>query len=96
MGLRFEAYLHDCFSTGRLHRGRLHRRPSFANGAKFARSFHRRIAFILCEYKSSVLRPDAKLSGRLDQLEPELQKKFVTGDDDGRKGVANSAGVSGV
>jgi hypothetical protein len=34
------------------------------------------------------LPPDAKLSGRLDELEPEIRKKFVTGDDDGRKGIA--------
>jgi hypothetical protein len=39
-------------------------------------------------YKSSVLRADAKLSGRLNELEPEIRKKFVTGDDDGRKGIA--------
>jgi len=31
---------------------------------------------------------DAKLSGRLDLMEPEIEKKFVKGDADGRKGIA--------
>jgi hypothetical protein len=50
--------------------------------------FTDRSSLILCEYKSSVLRADAKLSGRLELLEPDIRRKFVTGDEDGRKGIA--------
>jgi hypothetical protein len=88
-GLAFEAYLHDCVRRTGFAGHAYMENPSFPNGDEVCDGiFVDGAALVLCEYKSSVLRADAKLSGRLNQLEPEIQKKFVTGDDDGRKGIA--------
>jgi hypothetical protein len=88
-GLTFEAYLHDCACRTGFAPDAYIQSPSFPNGDEVCDGiFVDGSALVLCEYKSSVLRADAKLSGRLDQLEPEIQKKFVTGDDEGRKGIA--------
>jgi hypothetical protein len=88
-GLAFEAYLHDCVRRAGFAAGAYLESPTFPNGDEVCDGiFVDGSALVLCEYKSSVLRADAKLSGRLSQLEPDIQKKFVTGDDDGRKGIA--------
>jgi hypothetical protein len=88
-GLAFEAYLHDCVRRAGFAPGTYVESPTFPNGDEVCDGiFVDGSALVLCEYKSSVLRADAKLSGRLSQLEPEIRKKFVTGDDDGRKGIA--------
>lgn len=88
-GRAFEAYLHDCVRRADFTPTTYIESPSFANGDEVCDGlFVDGSSLVLCEYKSSVLRADAKLSGRLDQLEPEIRKKFVTGDDDGRKGIA--------
>jgi len=88
-GRAFEAYLHDCVRRARFTPDTYIESPSFANGDEVCDGmFVDGTSLVLCEYKSSVLRSDAKLSGQLDQLEPEIRKKFVIGDDDGRKGIA--------
>jgi hypothetical protein len=91
-GLAFEAYLHDRVRAARFGPDRYIDNPKFANGdevcdAIFVDGSH----LVFCEYKSSVLRADAKLSGRLDSLIHEIEKKFITGDNEGRKGIAQLA-----
>ncbi len=46
---------------------------------------------VLCEYKSSVLRSDSKLSGKKNDVLEQIDEKFVVGDSKGRKGVAQFA-----
>ena len=88
-GRAFEAYLHDCVRRAGFGPKAYIDSPTFADGAEVCDGmFTNGSSLILCEYKSSVLRADAKLSGRLDLLEPDIRKKFVTGDEDGRKGIA--------
>ena len=88
-GRAFEAYLHDCLQRSGFARDSYIDSPKFANGDEVCDGiFIDESRLILCEYKSSVLTAEAKLSGRLDLLEPDLRKKFVTGDADGRKGIA--------
>jgi hypothetical protein len=88
-GLAFEAYLHDRVSRAGFAAGTYLESPAFPNGDEVCDGiFVDGSALVLCEYKSSVLRADAKLSGSLSQLEPDIQRKFVTGDDDGRKGIS--------
>lgn len=88
-GRAFEAYLHDRVRRAGFALDAYLESPLFADGAEVCDGlFVDGSSLILCEYKSSVLRADAKLSGRLDLLEPDICKKFVTGDEDGRKGIA--------
>ena len=88
-GRAFESYLHDCVRRAGFAPDAYIDSPTFADGAEVCDGmFTDGSNLILCEYKSSVLRADAKLSGRLDLLEPDIRKKFVTGDEDGRKGIA--------
>ncbi|MEN6607696.1 MAG: hypothetical protein ABFD60_10665 [Bryobacteraceae bacterium] len=88
-GRAFEAYLHDCVWRAGVAPDSYIASPKFSDGAEVSDGlFIDGSGIILCEYKSSVLTAEAKLSGRLDLLEPDLRKKFVTGDADGRKGIA--------
>jgi hypothetical protein len=88
-GRAFESYLHDCVRRAGFAPDAYIDSPTFADGAEVCDGmFTDGSSLILCEYKSSVLRADAKLSGRLDLLEQDIHKKFVTGDEDGRKGIA--------
>ena len=88
-GRAFEAYLHDCVLRAGFAPDSYIDSPKFSDDAEVCDGlFIDGSRVILCEYKSSVLTAEAKLSGRLDVLEPDLRKKFVTGDADGRKGIA--------
>jgi len=88
-GRAFEAYLHNRVRRAGFALDAYLERPLFADGAEVCDGlFVDGSSLILCEYKSSVLRADAKLSGRLDLLEPDICKKFVSGDEDGRNGIA--------
>jgi len=88
-GRAFEAYLHDCVRRAGFARDSYIDSPRFSDGAEVCDGlFIDGSRVVLCEYKSSVLTAEAKLSGRLDVLELDLRKKFVTGDADGRKGIA--------
>jgi hypothetical protein len=88
-GRTFEAYLHDCVQRAGFAPDSYVNSPKFSDGAEICDGlFIDGLRIILCEYKSSVLTAEAKLSGRLDLLEPDLRKKFVTGDAEGRKGIA--------
>jgi hypothetical protein len=88
-GHAFEAYLHDRVRRTGFARDSYIDSPKFSDGAEVCDGlFIEGSRIILGEYKSSVLTAEAKLSGRLDLLEPDLRKKFVTGDADGRKGIA--------
>ncbi len=88
-GRAFESYLHHCVRRAGFDPGAYVDSPTFADGAEVCDGmFTDGSSLILCEYKSSVLRADAKVSGRLDLLEPDIRRKFVTGDEDGRKGIA--------
>jgi hypothetical protein len=88
-GRAFEAYLHDCVRRAGFTPDAYIESPAFFDGAEVCDGmFVAESSLILCEYKSSVLTAAAKLSGRLDLLEPDIRKKFVTGGQDGRKGIA--------
>ena len=88
-GRAFEAYLHERTWAVGIAGDHYIPNPTFTNGDEMCDAiFVDGSCLIICEYKSSVLRADAKLSGRRDQLVPEIDKKFVTGDDDGKKGIA--------
>lgn len=88
-GRAFEAYLHDCVRSAGFQPDAYLEGPLFSDGAEVCDGlFIEGSSLILCEYKSSVLRADAKLSGRFDLLERDIRKKFVIGDEDGRKGIA--------
>ena len=88
-GLAFEAYLHSRLRDMPGGRTRYIESPMFADGTQLCDAlFVEGSELVVCEFKSSVLRADAKCSGRGEVLFPELQKKFVTGDETGPKGVA--------
>jgi hypothetical protein len=88
-GRAFEAYLHDCVQRAGFAPDSYIDSPKFSDGAEVCDGlFIDGSRIVLCEYKSGVLTAEAKLSGRLDLLETDLRKKFVTGDADGRKGIA--------
>jgi hypothetical protein len=88
-GLAFESYLHSRVRASGVPAARYREGPKFSNGDEVCDAiFVEGSSLIFCEYKSSVLKADAKLGGQLDLLGPELEKKFITGDEDGRKGVA--------
>jgi len=88
-GLAFEAYLHGRARAADFAADRYVATPVFHNGDEVCDAiFVDSSCLVFCEYKSSVLRADAKLSGQLERLAPEIDRKFVTGDDDGRKGIA--------
>jgi hypothetical protein len=88
-GAAFEAYLHSRARALGFSPTRYLESPKFLNGDEACDAiFIEGSSLVFCEYKSSVLKAYAKLSGRLDELAPEIDKKFVSGDEDGRKGVA--------
>lgn len=63
--------------------------PTFANGDEaFDGVLTERSDLITLEFKSSVLRADRKYSGDPSQVLAEIEKKFVTGDATGAKGIA--------
>jgi hypothetical protein len=63
--------------------------PKFGNGDEaFDGAIVEGSDLITLEFKSSVLRADRKYSGDPAQLLSEIEKKFVTGDSSGAKGIA--------
>ncbi|MGA8596534.1 MAG: hypothetical protein WB676_17635 [Bryobacteraceae bacterium] len=88
-GVAFEAYLHDRVRATGISAEVYLASPQFPSEDEVTDAIFVEGAYlVLCEYKSSVLRADAKLGGQLDQLVTEIDKKFITGDEDGRKGIA--------
>jgi hypothetical protein len=87
-GLAFETYLHHRAHRAGFSKERYMDNPMFANGDEVCDAiFIDNSDLVVCEYKSSVLRVDAKLGGRPDLILAEIDKKFVTGDEEGRKGI---------
>lgn len=63
--------------------------PKFGNGDEaFDGAIVEGSDLVTLEFKSSVLRADRKYSGDPAQLLAEIEKKFVTGDSSGAKGIA--------
>jgi hypothetical protein len=69
-GRAFEAYLHNCVQRAGFSTDSYVDNPKFSDGAEVCDGlFIEGPRIVLCEYKSSVLTAEAKLSGRLDLLE---------------------------
>jgi hypothetical protein len=88
-GMAFESLLHDRAARAGLVSPRYFANPSFADGSEACDAiFVDGTSLVFCEYKSSVLTAEAKLAGDLKSLEAELDKKFILGGDDGKKGIS--------
>ena len=88
-GKLFESYVNfiikRCYTAG----GRFIPAPRFANGdPSFDACLLEGRDLIVFEHKSSVLRADAKYAGDVEKLRSELNAKFVEGEENERKGVA--------
>jgi hypothetical protein len=88
-GAIFEEYvnsiLRESYSAG----GRFIPGPRFASGeAAFDACLVEGGRLMVFEHKSSTLRADCKYCGDVEKLKRELHLKFVEGDDEGAKGVA--------
>jgi len=88
-GTVFEEYVNSILTNSYSAGGRLIPHPRFANGDEaFDACIVEGNDLVVFEHKSSVLRADAKYSGDVTSLERELNKKFILGDDEGAKGLA--------
>ena len=96
-GKLFESYLHAQVRTNGIPTSRYLANPLFRDGAEVCDGiFVEGDRLILCEYKSSVLPAMAKVGGNKELLSREIDKNFITGDKDGRKGIAQLAEPSDV
>jgi hypothetical protein len=88
-GMAFENLLHDRANRAGLVPPQYLANPSFVDGSEVCDAiFVDGSSLVFCEYKSSVLTAEAKLSGDLKSLAAELDKKFILGGDDGKKGIS--------
>ncbi len=88
-GKLFEAYLHGRVNKSGVPAARYLPNPLFEDGVEVCDGmFVEGTCLILCEYKSSVLPAAAKVGGDPVALAKAIDKAFITGDADGRKGVA--------
>ena len=88
-GAVFESYVNFIFQRSYTVSGTFIAEPKFSNGdAAFdACIVEGRNLFVL-EHKSSVIRAEAKYSGDASKLKKELDLKFIEGDAEGSKGLA--------
>ena len=88
-GAVFEEYVNSIVESSYSAGGQFIPAPKFANGDQaFDACLVEDGALVVFEHKSSVLRADAKYSGDIRKLEEQLRSKFIRGDDDGAKGLA--------
>lgn len=88
-GAIFEEYVNSIIAEGYSAGGRFVPGPKFENGDQaFDAYLIEGSSMVVFEHKSSVLRADAKYGGDPQKLEEDLMRKFVRGDDDGAKGLA--------
>jgi hypothetical protein len=89
LGGIFESYVNSIIGRSYKAGGMFCPEPRFLNGDQaFDACLVERGSLILFEHKSSTLRADAKYGGNVQKLKDELHLKFVEGDQEGAKGVA--------
>jgi hypothetical protein len=87
-GAVFESYVNHLLEESYAAGGRFFPGPKFANGDEaFDGCILEGRDLVVFEYKSSVVRADAKYSGDAQKLKKELDLKFIDGDGDGAKGL---------
>lgn len=88
-GVVFEEYVNWILGAGYSAGGRFIPSPKFPNADQaFDACLVEGSALVVFEHKSSVLRADAKYGGDPNKLQEELRKKFIEGDEEGAKGLA--------
>ena len=88
-GAVFEVYVNSLLSDGFRAGGRYFSEPKFANGdSAFDACLLEGRRLVVFEHKSSTIRADCKYAGDVAKLKTELHLKFVDGDQEGAKGVA--------
>jgi hypothetical protein len=88
-GNLFDAYVTGVFGSSSLPAGVHLPNPRFTNGDEaFDGCLVEGSRLVVFEFKSSVLRADAKYGEAPNALTRDVDRKFVTGDSDGPKGVA--------
>lgn len=95
-GAVFEEYVNHIFAQSYSSGGRLIPGPRFSNGDQaFDACLLEGRNLIVLEHKSSTLRGEAKYGGDVHRLKEELDSKFIEGDADGAKGLAQlTKGIS--
>ena len=88
-GAIFETYVNSILEQNYKAQGSLIREPRFPNGDQaFDACVLEGSSLIALEHKSSILRADCKYSGDVTKLKADLTLKFIEGDDEGAKGLA--------
>ncbi|HZR66865.1 MAG TPA: hypothetical protein VFA85_17120, partial [Terriglobales bacterium] len=88
-GAIFEAYANLILQESYKARGTFIAEPRFPNGDQaFDACIIEGANLIVFEHKSSTLRADCKYGGDIEKLRAELDLKFIQGDDEGAKGLA--------
>lgn len=88
-GAVFEEYVNHILLESYRADGDLFPNPQFTNGDEaFDACFLEDRDLTVLEHKSSTLRADAKYGGNPEKLRQQLELKFIRGDDEGKKGVA--------
>ncbi|HWY69888.1 MAG TPA: hypothetical protein VNX88_14550 [Terriglobales bacterium] len=88
-GAVFELYVNSIMSRSYKAGGRFIAEPKFKNGDQaFDACLLEGQRLLTFEHKSSTIRADCKYGGDVAKLRKELHLKFIDGDDEGAKGVA--------
>jgi hypothetical protein len=88
-GAVFEEYVNQLLAQSYAAGGIFVPAPKFPNGDEaFDGCIRERGSLIVFEHKSSTLRADAKYGGEADKLKRDLNRKFIEGDEEGAKGIA--------
>jgi len=88
-GAVFEEYVNQLLAQSYAGGGTFVPGPKFTNGDEaFDAYILERGSLIVFEHKSSIIRADAKYGGDVGKLKRDLDLKFVEGDEDGAKGIA--------
>jgi hypothetical protein len=88
-GAIFETYVNSILEQSYKGKGSFIPEPKFPNGDQaFDACLVERGCLVVFEHKSSTLRADAKYGGDIPKLKKELDVKFVAGDEEGAKGLA--------
>jgi hypothetical protein len=88
-GAIFETYVNSIIERSYAAQGQFIPEPKFSNGEPaFDACLLEGRRLVVFEHKSSTLRADCKYGGDVAKLKKELDLKFVKGDEEGAKGVA--------
>jgi hypothetical protein len=88
-GAVFENYVNLILNESYKAKGTFVPEPKFPNGEQaFDACLVEGGSLVVFEHKSSTMRADAKYGGDVEKLKEQLHLKFVEGDEDGAKGVA--------